>query len=427
MPNRTQRPNIHPIRDIRLPEIEVITLDNQIPIYLINQGTQPVIKLEIVFDAGRPFEHQAQVGAVTAAMLREGSARFNSFQIAEKMDYYGSSLKIPFDMDTSSVVLYTLNKHFSEIFPVLEDLLLNPIFSPTAMEKYIARSIQKMEVEIAKTDVLAYRSITEQIFGTQHPYGYNSSPENYHALTRNDIIRHFEQFYHAGACKVFISGKIDASIIDIIQKGLGQIPNKGLIKARPLPTLPESPQSLHLQQDNALQTAIRLGTPLFKRAHPDYPALYFINTLFGGYFGSRLMSNIREDKGYTYNISSTLDCMRYDGCWLISSEVSNEFATATKEEIQRELNILQNEYVEAEEIEMVRSYLMGVLLSMLDGPFNVSEVVKSLVIDEADLDFFEVLTKVCHEITPDQIQALSKRYFQPEMMWEVSVGPGVLK
>jgi predicted Zn-dependent peptidase len=280
-----------------------------------------------------------------------------------------------------------------------------------------------LEVEAAKPEVQSYRIITEQIFGSEHPYGYNSTPERYYALNRQDILDHYEHFYQAGACKVFISGKVDDQILTQLREGLERLPNKGKVTPRPGIARLSGTKNLQLEQEGAVQTAIRLGLPLFQRSHPDYPALFFLNTLLGGYFGSRLMSNIREEKGYTYNISSSLDCMRYDGCWLISTEVSPEFAEPTKAEIHREMERLRSESVDPDEIEMVGNYVLGLLLSMLDGPFNVADAVKTLISEEAPLDFFEEMARLCQEFTADQLKELSRQYLDPDQLLEVSVGP----
>lgn len=423
MPDRRRRPPIHPIQGIKLPPIEVIHLDNGIPVYVINQGTQPVLKLELVFDAGRPFEHKNLAGKVTAALLREGSQNYNAFQIADRMDFYGSSLKVPFDMDTSSVILYTLNKHFSQVFPILMDLLLRPDFSTESLNQYVQRAIRKLEVEAAKPEVRSYRIITEKIFGEDHPYGYNSTPERYLALRREDLVDHFTHFFQARTCKVFISGKVEPNILAQLRAGLEQLPDRGPVSPQLGPALPAHPQKLRFLQEGSVQTAIRIGLPLFRRSHPDYADLYFLNTLLGGYFGSRLMSNIREDKGYTYHINSSLDCMRYDGCWLISTETSPAYEAATRDEILREVDRLHRDLVKSQEIEMVGNYIHGVLLSMLDGPFQIAEAVKNLVSEEADLNFFEHMAGLCRQITPEQLRQLSRKYLDPGQFVEVCVGP----
>lgn len=423
MPNRRQRPKIHALSNIQLPEIQKYTLPNDIPLWVINQGTQEVLKMEVLFAAGRPYEKKALASRVTAELLKEGSKNYSAEQIAESMDFYGSSLKTPVDMDCPSVVLYTLNKHFKQVLPIVSDILLQPSFPQAEMDQFIDRQIRRMEVELTKSDVMAYRMITEQIFGQQHPYGYNSSETTYKDLKRADIVQHFTDFYHAGNSLIILSGLVTQREIDLISQHLGKLPKRSkAIKAEVNLPIP-GPSSLFIADPEAAQTAYRLGINLFPHGHQDYGDIFVLNTILGGYFGSRLMTNIREDKGYTYNIYSSLDCMRYGGCWLIGSEVNNAFTKETKEEIYKELENLQTELIEEEELEMVKSYLAGVMLGMLDGPFNISEIAKNSYIAQTPLNSFEQALKTVQNIDAQRIRSLFKQYLPLDQLTEVWVGP----
>jgi predicted Zn-dependent peptidase len=195
---------------------------------------------------------------------------------------------------------------------------------------------------------------------------------------------------------------------------------------RPKPFAPVAegrPQSTIERRPETLQSAIRLGRKAFSRQHEDFYGLYVLNTLLGGYFGSRLMTNIREEKGYTYNIYSMLETMRHDGTLLIGTEVSPEYVAPTLKEIFREMEALQETRVGEEELTMVRNFLLGNFLTMLDGPFNVSEVVRTLVLDELPLDAFDQLVSTVQNIDADTLQRLSQKYLNKEEMWQVVVGP----
>ncbi len=182
------------------------------------------------------------------------------------------------------------------------------------------------------------------------------------------------------------------------------------------------PKKIKIPLPNSVQTAIRIGSRLFNKRHQDYNTMYLLNTILGGYFGSRLMNNIREDKGYTYNIYSSIDTMQRDGCFYIGTEVGNEFVESTKEEIYKELNILQNELVGEQELKMVRNYLLGNLLTMLDGPFNTGEILKTMVLDELSRQDFDNLVNTIKYISAEEIQMVAKKYFNRENLWEVVVG-----
>ena len=284
------------------------------------------------------------------------------------------------------------------------------------------RNQQRLQVELAKPDVIAYRRITEPIFGKDHPYGYNSYPETYEELERRDLEDHYRRFFTAGNCTIILSGKIAPSTIELLNRHLGNVIPPGVAPKVQLPAVGGKPAKEWIDHPGTVQTAIRIGCRRFNRLHPDFGGMYVLNTVLGGYFGSRLMANIREEKGYTYNIYSTLDTMLYDGFFMIATEVGNEFVEQTLEEIYREMRILQEELIDEEELEMVRNYLLGSFLTMLDGPFNASELLKSLLSEGQEAASFGELATYIGGVQAEEIREMARKYLHPEDMWEVVVG-----
>ncbi len=420
--NRKLAPPVHPIQNLRLPRPVIHTLDNGVQVYETSMGTQDVVRLEIVFYAGRPQERKPLVSRATLGLLREGAGPYNAAEIAEILDYYGSSLSTPFNMDSGNLVLYSLSHHLDKVLPLLVAMLETPVFPAEELDAFIQRNLILLAEDLSKPDVVAYRQITELIFGANHPYGYNSWPETYTQLKRDDLVEHFNRLYTCDNCEIFISGKIDAAIIASLNRSIGAWNRRGKVPPYVPPPIDTKPEKQRLAKPSGVQTAIRIGRRLFQRSHPDYCGMFVLNTMLGGYFGSRLMANIREEKGYTYNIYSTLDTMRYDGCFYIGTEVGNEFVADTLQQIYKEIELMRTQPADADEMEMVRNYLMGSLLTMLDGPFNVGEVVRTMVAEDAPFHFFEDLVATVESITAEQLQELANRYLQPDDLWEVIVG-----
>ena len=422
MLNRTSPPPIRDVANLRLPDIQQHTLDNGMTLYEIRMGTQEVIKLEIVYQAGRPYEKKQLAARATSSLLREGTRSFSAAQIAEQADFYGCSLSFPFSLDTSNIILYSLNKHFGKVMPLLEEILSAPSFPETELNAFIKRNQRRLEVDLSKNDILAYREITAHIFGATHPYGYNSFPETYRALKRDDLLDHFNTLYNSSNCVAFISGRSSPEIIAMVNDRLSRAIPRGQAAQVALQPSQAAPQAIKINRPDTVQAAIRIGRRLFNRQHDDFLGMYVLNTILGGYFGSRLMGNIREEKGYTYNIYSMLDPMQFDGCFYVGTEVGNEFVEDTLRQIYLEMAQLQQEPVDAEELAMVRNYLMGNFLTMLDGPFNVSEVVRTLVTEGLPLSFFLFMSGAVRHITADELQQLAQRYLRREDMWEVVAG-----
>ncbi len=424
--NRKSAPLIHEVRNLTLPHPQVFRLDNGIPVYVLDFPGQEIVKIEAVFRAGRPEEDKRIVARATSRLLREGTASRTGAEIAEHIDFYGGSLSVPTNLDTANFLLFSLKKYAAELIPVFAELLQEPAFPETELEIFKQTSVQELLVELEKVEVLAYRKITELIFGEHHPYGYNSVPEDYAALERVDLQHFFDRWYTPSNLLLFASGRVDDEVLKLLNQHLGQ--NK---RANPLTphASPLASSNSKLQTSNfklthpgSLQTAIKIGRRTFNRRHPDFNGLFVLNTILGGYFGSRLMMNIREKKGFTYNIYSTLDAYLHDGCFYVATEVNPDKAEATVKEIFSEMKKLRVKPVSEDELGMVRNYLLGMLLNGLDGPLNTSDVLRSLITEGLTHDTFDALVDTIRHITPTQLQTIAERYLRPEDFWTVTVG-----
>ncbi|MCC6460112.1 MAG: insulinase family protein [Saprospiraceae bacterium] len=419
---RKTTPVIHDIGRLALPHPEVVRLDNGIPLYVLDFPEQEILKVEAVYRAGRPEERRRLASRATARMLREGTTRRSGADIAEYIDFYGGSVSVPTNLDTANVLLFSLRKYAAELLPVFAELLQEPVFPESELDTFKRTSVQELQVDLDKEEVLAYRRVTELIFGEAHPYGYNSVVEDYAALQRDDLLSHFQNWYVPANCRLFVSGRADAAVLDLLNQHLGQLQRSG---AKPVALAPEAertPVAEHIKRPGSLQTAIKIGRRLFARNHPDYNGVYVLNTILGGYFGSRLMTNIREKRGYTYNIYSSADALLFEGCLYIATEVKKGKAAVTIREIFSEMQRLRDTPVGDEELTMVRNYLLGMLLNGLDGPLNTSDVIKTLVTEDLPLDAFDGLVQTIRTITPEQIQYLANRYLHPDDFWVVTVG-----
>ena len=419
---RKKGPAIKRIGSIEFPAFESTILDNELPVYSLSSGTQDIIKLEIVFQSGRPFEVKKVASRACNSQLKEGCATYDSQSLADRIDYYGATLRTMENLDTCSIVLFCLGKHFENLVPIIKDMITSPLFPEDELRKYVNNNSERLKVELTKNDVIAYRSITEQIFTQSHPYGYNSEISDYKALERKDLVHHYDKNYGHNNCMIFLSGKIDSSHIKICNQYFGHDLRKSKPEERVPKIIGTNAQYIHIKTDQDFQTAVKIGTRLFKRSHPDYPGMYFLNSVLGGYFGSRLMSNIREDKGYTYNIYSEVDVMKHDGLFMIGTEVSNEHLDSTLSEINKEITKLKRDLIPGSELQMVRNYLLGRILNFIDGPFNSARLLKSIIQSDLDKDYFKNLIDTITKISAHELRDLANKYFEEDKLWKITVG-----
>ncbi len=414
-------PRIREVKNLVVPPPDIWHLSNGITVYETNLGTQDILKLELVFFAGRPYERKKLASRCAAALMREGTRQRTSAELAEVIDYYGGTLSMPISMDMAGVQLHTLTKHFDKLLPLVTEMLSEPMFPQDELDSFIVRNKQRLQVDLSKNDFVAYRKFTEMLYGTDHPYGYNSYPETYDAITRDDLVTHFKENYTSGNCLIFLSGKTNAEARRLLDEQLGQAIARGERKQAPPFSVNHLSEKLNEPMPDTVQKSVRIGCHLFNRLHTDYNGMYVLNTILGGYFGSRLMTNIREEKGYTYNIYSSHEAMLYGGYFYVGTEVGNEFVDKTVQEIYVEMEKLQQDLVDDDELDMVKNYLLGTLLTNLDGPFNIAEVIKTFVSEGLELKAFEELASDIKNITAEKVRDLARKYFSKKDMWEVIV------
>jgi predicted Zn-dependent peptidase len=420
--NRKTAPPIHEVRHLALPKPELLRLDNGVPVHVLHFPGQEILKLEVVFRAGRPEEEKRAVARATARLLREGTLRRSGADIAETIDFYGGSLSVPTNLDAAIFGLFSLKKHAPALISVFAELLQEPAFPEAELDTFRRTNAQEMRIELEKVEVLAYREITERMFGAAHPYGYNSVPADYDALSRADLQHFFTRWYTPANCQVFASGHVDDDVLRLLNQQLGQRPMQGEVPDFQSVVPETKPRKILLPRPASLQVAIRVGRRLFNKQHPDFNGLFVLNTILGGYFGSRLMMNIREKKGYTYNIYSTLDAMLHDGCLYIATEVNKDKADATLRAIRLEMKKLCEKPVPDAELDMVRNYLLGMLLNGLDGPLNSSDIVRGIIVEQLPWDSFDALVREIRDISAERLQALAQRYLDPADYWTVLAG-----
>ena len=420
-----QIPQINPFKPVRFPDYELIRLDNGIPVYILPSEGYEVFKMEIHFRAGRIFEKQPGTARATAQLLRDGTHRYDSARIAEEVDFYGASLHTTAGMDFARLEWYSLRKYAEKLLPLIGEMLRDPLFEEKELASYRQRNIQNLQIDLAKNDVLSYRVFTEALYGPGHPYGYNSDRKTYEQLNPETLRHHFNRCILDNIHSIILAGGIDEHLLTRLNSELGQRPPKNPFPDPALPDPVAGERYMHRTGEQKFQASVKLGRRLFNRNHPDYPALYVLNTLLGGFFGSRLMQNIREEKGLTYDIYSTLDMLLLDGFLMIGAEVDNENVETTLHEIHEEFRILREELIGKEELNLVKNYINGNLLNLMNGPFNSIELMRLVAKYGQEKRFFDFFMEQIHGTDAESIRMAAQKYLDPSDFITVVVGNGM--
>jgi predicted Zn-dependent peptidase len=306
---------------------------------------------------------------------------------------------------------------------VVKEMITDSAFKEEELNIYKQNSKQKLSVSLQKCDFVANRLIDAYLYGEEHPYGKYIKAADYDALTSDQLKQHFQQYYVNGNCVIFVAGKLPADLFDQLNKNFGSLSLTSSIQIQSSNNIVASTEKKYrIQNDvNGVQGAIRLATHFPNRHHPDFTKMMILNTVFGGFFGSRLMSNIREEKGYTYGIHSFVQNHLQSSALVISTEAGKDVCEATIEETYKEMNILREELIDEEELLLVRNYLIGIILGDLDGPFHIISRWKNIILNNLDEKYFYDSIKTIKTISAEELKALANKYFIPENFYELVV------
>lgn len=425
MLNRTEAPLIKDAIefDLQLKPYQKMVLDNGVEVYSIDAGAQEVVQLEMIFYAGDSYQKSNGVAAATSHMLKNGTSTKTAFEINEHFEYYGAYCNRGCHHETASISLHTLSKHIEVLLPVIKEMITDSIFPEEELNIYKQNSKQKLAVSLQKCDIVANRLIDAYLYGDHHPYGKYIIAEDFDALSTSQLKDHFQQFYLNGNCVIFVAGKLPENLYTLLNEQFGKLSLKpGIKNPKTVQALPVEQKKYRISNDvNGVQGAVRIARPFPNRHHPDFMPMMVLNTVFGGYFGSRLMDNIREDKGYTYGIHSYVQSHFQDTALLISTEAGKEVTEATIEEVYKEMEILREELIDEEELLLIRNYLIGTILGDLDGPFHIIGRWKNIILNNLNEQYFYDTIKMIKNISAEELRTLAIKYLQPEDFYELVV------
>lgn len=426
MLDRTQAPYISsPIEfSYHLQPLQHIPLDNGIPLYAISDHIEPVMQLEFVFPAGLWYEAKPGVAQATTALLKSGISRLNSFQINEHFEQYGASVKAGAGTDWSTVSVSCLTKHLGKVLPLLRELFTDTLFPQNEIDLYRQNAKQRLSMQLKKGDFIANRKIDEFLFGYHHPYGRYMNESDYDAITQDVLRHHLSTFFSSAHCRLFMAGTFGESEIKLINATFGTTSwNSSAPLASTAYSFLSEVEKKHriINDEQSVQGAIRIASHFPDKQHPDFVPMIVLNTLFGSYFGSRLMSNIREDKGYTYGIHSYMYNHKQCSAYMISTEAGRDVCEATIQEVYKEMELLRTEKIEAEELTLVKNYLLGNILGDLDGSFQNVQRWKNLILNDFTEERFNSNIEIYKTVTAEKLMELAQKYYKPELFYELVV------
>lgn len=425
MLNRSEHPLLQKLSNFEIQPAEKRRLNNGIPLNIINADTEEVVRVDVLIHAGRKDQSYPLQAWFTSLLLREGSIHSTSKEIAEKLDFYGAFIVPSSSVEHSTISLFTLTKYIKETTELLFELLTEATFPATELNRIKEQRRQRFLVDCTKVDYVSQRHFNELVYGPQHPLGKTIQLEQFDALEREQLVSFYEAYYNSQHCSIYVSGCVTDNVLTVIEQFIGSH-TWGKQTTKKSYSSVVTPEKQHLSQfyhqPESVQNAIRIGGYVIHQNHADTYALNVLIVLLGGYFGSRLMKNIREDKGYTYGISAGLSYFCKAGVFHISTETAIGNTEEVIKEIYKEIQLLQEEEVSEEELKRVQNYMYGNFCRNYETPFSIADAWIYAEVNRLPSNYIGKSLEAIQQVTPLQIRMLANKYLRIGQLTEVVVG-----
>jgi len=397
-------------------------LSNGVEVIYLNDPRQEIFKMDVIFPAGTYYQPQPIVASTMLNLLNEGTRYHTSAEIAELFDFHGAYVEYNCGLHQSELSLIALQKYASQTIRQVAEMVQASTFPEKELAIYLRNRKQEHLINLEKTTYLASQEFRRAFFGEQHPYANYFTVSDFDTIQRDVIEQFYRERIHATGCRILVSGKVDGQVLQEIHRHFSTLPPTALPPEPHFTPSPSSPQRYHVPKTDAVQASIRMGMSGVHLLDEDYAHFQLLNMVLGGYFGSRLMSNIREEKGYTYSIHSFNVSLKQAAYWNVATDVNTDQVEATLTEIHKEISRLREELIPDEELNLVKNYFHGELLRELDGVFSQADALKHKLHYGIDNTFYLKIMKRIKTCTPEKLLQAAQKYFLPEKMYTIVVG-----
>jgi zinc protease len=399
-------------------------LDNGLPVYFLQSGLQNILRLELVFNAGSWFESSKGLSYLSSKMMVEGSKTRTAKEIAECIATYGAFMEIHSGFEHVNYTFYLMEKHLSNLLPIISDCIYKAIFPEEELLNLKNITTQSLKVNKEKNQFLASAEFRKILFSEKHPYGRQYWEDDIDNISKNKIVDFVKEYFTLDKLEIFVSGQFN---LDSTKKQLNSYFGKTSFDQNQIvnikvgsPTIEKRESIIH--KSESVQSSIRLGCHSIQKNNSDYIPLSISNEILGGYFGSRLMRNIREEKGFTYGIHSSLHTLKNGAYFVIATDVKAENTRQTFNEINKEILLLQSELVSDQELETVKSYILGRFMNSINSPFSLMDKFKTLHYSGLNYQFYNDYVQSVNEVSPEKIKNTAVKYFDSATLLKVVVG-----
>lgn len=416
MLDRTTPPEVREFDTLAIPNIETSKLCNGVTLYSYNRPKCGILRVDVFWNAGDANLPVKGAASFVAPMLREGTQNHSGEDIAQTLDFNGVSLRPIGNATYTGVGILGETDKVLTLLPLLSELILAPTFPDDAFEAQHRTRLANIRTALTKPSYIASCLSAELSYGADHPYMLPITPEQCENVSVTDVrCCHYEGITHH-SMHVFVTGDLNCvpdtlNIVATFARGLA--PNS-VEPFADIPPSPQAPQTRIVHLPHTIQSAICATIPAIGRQHHDYVDLRHAVIALGGYFGSRLMTNIRERKGLTYGIGASLIGLRDSGTVQISAQCDPEYTEIVIDELRKELNLLASEPMNEDEMTRLRRDVMSTLATTLDTPLSIMDYYESALLAGIPDGYYAAQVNSITSMTPERLRRIAAQYLRPE-------------
>ncbi len=420
--DRTIVPAQHAIETPKYWQIEHRILKLNTNLHLLAKSDELLSSVVLVFKGGLGASDDGLDIGLMKSMILSGTKHYPNSEISDELDFYGAYFQLNPTYNSTEVQVICLHRYLKPVIKLLKEVLTNCVFTQDDFEIYLEKKKQHFQISKKKVAFLGRMHYMNQIFGDSHTYGKQRFDEDYGKVSCDDVVKHYEAYIKNQPFELFLTGKFEKEDITLIEDELipekFEVKNKNKVENVIIP----KGKSFNIELEDAMQSSVTVGFPCANSSHPEFLEWKVVNTILGGYFGSRLMKNIREDKGYTYGISSQLVHYPDSGMFKISTEVGSQHVEDTLKQIYDEIEIIKTELISESELDLVKNYLLGGVLSSSDGLMQQASMYKILYEQGFSWQRMHDFIDVVKNVTPESVLKSAQSFFSQNEMVEVVAG-----
>ncbi len=416
--NRKISPAITGFPELRLPDVDMRDIGNGANLVTLNSGNQPIVQLTLVYDGGKLDFNNPAIPMLVSASLRDGCETLSGDEVEYRLDFNGAWLKSEVRDHNSVVTLTSLSSKLDKVLPIVRGILTSPTFPMQRISRNKDKMVASWELQRKKVDYLAESASLCQLAGSGHPITIEATPERISAVDWQMMVESQRLMCATSSMSAYLAGCFNESEHDSVIRFLESLPtgNQPIVRRmKPFESVRSSVEEV-VDYKGALQSAVVMAIPAVDRYHNDYCMLRLVAMALGGYFGSRLMTNLREKQGLTYGVSAGLYGYHEGGAVMVSTQCDNRSVRAVIDGTKREIRHLIENPPMGEELERLVQTANSELASILDSPFNVINHVAAQRLAGTPPDYFDRQQTAVGSLSPDAISDCASRYLDVDKM-----------